>query len=232
MVFKARIIPGLFLLLASSSLAYADTVYLKNGRKIEGLVKSDGAKELELEVGANSSVTFLKSEVNKVIKSSAAGSSALRQRWEKRKLAADEKMARLQIMEEKKPSAASFSHDPQGILVRVLLNDKVSTIMVLDTGSSLVLLTKDTAQKLGIDLSGAQPDLKAQVADGRSINAKRLAIRSMEVHGVTAKNVEAAVLLDDPKDLRFGGGLLGMSFLKRFNFKVDQKEKKLTLEQI
>ena len=54
----------------------------------------------------------------------------------------------------------------------------------------------------------------------------------LEVQGVVAKKVEAAVLLDDTGGLGFGDGLLGMSFLKKFNFKVDQREKKLTLEKL
>jgi len=54
----------------------------------------------------------------------------------------------------------------------------------------------------------------------------------MEVQGVVARKVDCAVLLDDTGDLGFGDGLLGMSFLKRFNFTVDQKQKKLTLEKL
>jgi clan AA aspartic protease (TIGR02281 family) len=112
------------------------------------------------------------------------------------------------------------------------LNGKVDAKMVLDTGSSLVMITKNVALKLGINLSAAtKPDLKAQVADGRQVNAKRIILGTMEVQGVVAKNVEAVVLLDDTGSLGFGDGLLGMSFLNRFNFKVDQKAKKLILER-
>jgi len=195
-------------------------------------MKSDNGSAVELEVGVASSVTFLKTEIKRIVKSSEADSSFLREKWEERKLKVNEKIAKLKIEEENKPKAVTFSHDLQGIVVGVLLNDKVSAKMVLDTGSTLVMITKDVAQKLGIDLSDALPDLKAQVVDGRTVNVKRVIIETMEVQGVVAKNVEGAVLLDETGDLSFGDGLLGMSFLNRFNFKVDQKEKKLTLEKL
>jgi clan AA aspartic protease (TIGR02281 family) len=222
---------SLFFAAAFSSLSYADTVYLKNGHSVEGIVKGDNGNIVELEVGVASSVTFLKSEIEKIVKSST-DDSFLRQKWQERKLQANEKTAKLQVEEKNKPNAVSFSHGLQGIMISVLLNDKISAKMVLDTGSSLVVITKNTALKLGIDLSGAKPDLKAQVADGRAVNAKRVILEAVEVQGVVAKKVECAVLLDDTGDIGFGDGLLGMSFLKRFNFKVDQKEKKLTLEQL
>ena len=224
---------SLFFLAVFFNLTYADTVYLKNGHSVEGIVKNDQGNTVELEVGVASSVAFLKNEIEKIVKSSAADSALLRQKWEERKQEADEKIAKLQVEEENKPNAVSFSHDLQGLVVNVTLNDQVTAKMVLDTGSSLVMITKNIALKLGIDLSAAtKPDMKVQVADGREVNVKRIILETMEVQGVAAKKVEAAVLLDDAGVLGFGDGLLGMSFLKRFNFKVDQKEKKLILEKL
>ncbi|MDD5197084.1 MAG: retropepsin-like aspartic protease [Candidatus Omnitrophica bacterium] len=227
-----KVLSGLFLVLVLVSLAYADKVYLKNGRSLEGIVKSDNGEVVELEVGVSSSVTFRKSEIEKIVKSSETDSSLLRQKWVKRRFEFNEKIAKLQFEKEKEPSVISFSRDLQGMTVNVTLNNKVSTSMVLDTGASLVIISKNIAEKLGMDLSGAQPDLKVQVADGRQIDAKRVIIQTMRVQEATANTVEAAVLLGDTGDLGFGDGLLGMSFLKRFNFKVDQKEKKLTLEKL
>ncbi|MFA5725806.1 MAG: retropepsin-like aspartic protease [Candidatus Omnitrophota bacterium] len=227
-----KVLSGLFLVLVLVSLAYADKVYLKNGRSIEGIVKSDNGEVVELEVGVSSSVTFRKSEIEKIVKSPETDSSLLRQKWVKRRFEFNKKIAKLQSEKEKEPSVISFSRDLQGMTVNVTLNNKVSTSMVLDTGASLVIISKNIAEKLGMDLFGAQPDLKVQVADGRQIDAKRVIIQTMRVQEATANTVEAAVLLGDTGDLGFGDGLLGMSFLKRFNFKVDQKEKKLTLEKL
>ncbi|MFA5150282.1 MAG: retropepsin-like aspartic protease [Candidatus Omnitrophota bacterium] len=227
-----KVLSGLFLVLVLVSLAYADKVYLKNGRSLEGIVKSDNGEVVELEVGVSSSVTFRKSEIEKIVKSPETDSSLLRQKWVKRRFEFNKKIAKLQSEKEKEPSVISFSRDLQGMTVNVTLNNKVSTSMVLDTGASLVIISKNIAEKLGMDLFGAQPDLKVQVADGRQIDAKRVIIQTMRVQEATANTVEAAVLLGDTGDLGFGDGLLGMSFLKRFNFKVDQKEKKLTLEKL
>jgi len=228
-----KILFSLFFLSVFLNYSYADTIYLKNGHSVEGIVRSDSGSTVELEVGVASTVTFLKNEIEKIVKSSAADYSFLRQKWEKDRLEVNEKIAKLQAEEKKKPSAISFSHDLQGLMVNVTLNDKVNAKMVLDTGSSLVMITKNVALKLGIDLSAAtKPDMKAQVADGREVNVKRIIFDTMEVQGVVAKKVEGAVLLDDTGDLSFGDGLLGMSFLKRFNFKVDQKEKTLVLEKL
>ncbi|MFA5403131.1 MAG: retropepsin-like aspartic protease [Candidatus Omnitrophota bacterium] len=227
-----KVLSGLFLVLVLVSLAYADKVYLKNGRSLEGIVKSDNGEVVELEVGVSSSVTFRKSEIEKIVKSPETDSSLLRQKWVKRRFEFNKKIAKLQSEKEKESSVISFSRDLQGMTVNVTLNNKVSTSMVLDTGASLVIISKNIAEKLGMDLFGAQPDLKVQVADGRQIDAKRVIIQTMRVQEATANTVEAAVLLGDTGDLGFGDGLLGMSFLKRFNFKVDQKEKKLTLEKL
>ncbi len=71
-----------------------------------------------------------------------------------------------------------------------------------------------------------------QIADGSKINSKLITVKIMKVEGVEVQNVEAAVMpaifsMGDTKD-----GVLGMSFLKRFNFKVDNKIGKLVLEKL
>ncbi len=223
---------SLFLLLALAPFAYSDTIYLKNGRSINGIVKKDDGKTVELEVGVSSSVSFLKSEIENIVKTPAAQSAVLRQTWERQKQANEGKMIKLQLEEEGKPNAVKFSPDLQGMVVSVLLNNKVSAKMVLDTGASTMIITKKIADELKINLNNVEPDMKVQVADGRQIIAKRVILEAVKVEGVEAKSVEGAVLLDDSEDPGFGDGLLGMSFLKRFNFKVDQKEKKLILEKL
>lgn len=212
--------------------ACADTLYLKNGHSIEGIIKSDDGKTLELEVGIDSSVSFLKSEIESISKSPNLDSLALRQGWERHKLEADERMAKSLFEKEAKPDSISFSQELQGIAVNVTLNNKVKAKMVLDTGASTVVIARKVADELKINLNKVESDMKTQAVDGRRINAKRIILESVQVQGVEAKNVEAVVLLDDSGKPGFGDGLLGMSFLKRFNFKVDQKEKKLILEKL
>lgn len=44
--------------------------------------------------------------------------------------------------------------------------------------------------------------------------------------------MDAAILLDDVAGINFKDGLLGMSFLKNFNFKIDQSNNRITLEKL
>ncbi|MDO8661924.1 MAG: retropepsin-like aspartic protease [Candidatus Omnitrophota bacterium] len=227
-----RFLVSLFLLCVSFKFSYADTLYLKNGRSIDGIIESDNGRTVRLVVGVNSSVSFLKTEIESIVKSPEQDYQALRQKWEKQKVAQEEKMAKLKLEEEALPNAVDFSHSQQGIAVNVTLNNKVNARMVLDTGASSIIITRKIAEDLKINLTKVEPDMKVQVADGRQISAKRIILESVEVQGVEVKNVEGAILLDDAGNLGFGDGLLGMSFLKRFNFKVDQREKKLILEKL
>lgn len=221
---------SLFLLFAFFRFAYADTIYLKNGRSISGIIKRDDGETVELEVDAGS-VKFLKSEIKSIAQSPKQDAQALRQQWEISNQDLEERIVVQKLEEERKPRVADFSRGAQGITLDVLLNDKVKARMILDTGASAMVITRDIAQQLRINLVNIKPDIKAQVADGRQIDAKRVIIDKVEVQGVEASNVEAVVLLNETNDLGFGDGLLGMSFLKKFNFKVDQKGKKLILEK-
>jgi len=227
-----RIIFTSFLLLFLLQPVYADKVYLKNGRSIEGIIKSDNGEAVEVEVGVNSSVTFLKSDVERIVQSSETDSSTLRQAWKKHKYEVDQKIAKLKEAKEKEEKSVVFSQSAKGITVEVMLNDKVSAKMVVDTGASIVIISRNIAEKLGINLSNTKPDLAVQVADGREVNAKRVVIQSMKVQEATALKVDAAVLLEDTGGLAFGDGLLGMSFLSKFNFKIDSDAKKLILQKL
>ncbi len=223
---------GFLFLFSMFSLSYADTLQLKNGRSMEGIIKREDSQSIELEVGVGCSVKFLKSEINSISRSSPQDSLALRAKWEKEKLAGEKQMIEEGLAEERKPRTVDFSRGSQGILLNVKLDDKIEARMVLDTGASIMLITRNVAGKLGINLNGLQPDMTMQTADGRKISAKHIVIGKVEVQGAQARNVDAAILLSEAGDMGFGDGLLGMSFLKHFNFRVDQKEKKLILEKL
>ena len=112
------------------------------------------------------------------------------------------------------------------------MNNKVQAALVLDTGASVILLRKEVALKLGINLENVKPDSNIIVADGRKVNAKYITLDSVKVENVEAVKVDAAIILDEIGDIGFQDGLLGMSFLQRFNFKVDQRDKRLILERL
>ncbi len=220
----------LVFLFGFAAVCYADTVYLQNGRSIEGLISTEDENSIELEVGQGR-IKFKKSEIAKIERSAPEESYAIREHWERQKIAAQERISLKQREEELKPRKIEFSAASQSIIVKVTLNKKVEASLVLDTGASLVLLRKSIAEKLGIDLDRIEPNAKVILADGRQVNAKYTILESVKLENVEAKDVETMILTDEVANLNVHDGLLGMSFLKRFNFKIDQKEKKLTLEK-
>ena len=209
----------------------ADTLYLKNGRSIDGIIKNEGDDIVELEV-AGGSVKFRRSEVEKIEKAKPEESVLIRQNWERQKIETQKRIERQKLEEEVKPKGVEFSKDKQGMAIDAVLNKEIKVSLILDTGASLVVLRKDIAKKLGMDLNNIKPDSEMIVADGRKIKTKYITLGSIKVENVEAQNIDAAIMLDDVGDIGFGDGLLGMSFLKKFNFKVDQKEKKLILEKL
>jgi clan AA aspartic protease (TIGR02281 family) len=213
------------------SQVFADTLKLKNGRSIEGIIREEDAESLELEVGSGL-VKFSKNEIADIFRSSAEDLDSLRDRWQRNKLELDNRLAKQKMEEESKPRKAVFSHDARGMTIGVTLNNKVEAEMVLDTGASLILITRGVAKKLGIDLDKLKPDMKVSLADGRSVDAARIVLDNVKVENSEIKNVAASVLMEEKGDFGFGDGLLGMSFLKNFNFKIDQKEKRLILEKL
>ena len=109
------------------------------------------------------------------------------------------------------------------------LNNLIKARLVLDTGASLVVISKDIADRLGIDTKGAPYSLKVVLADGRRVKAKAVILKSVKVGGAEVKNVSAAVLENaQPTD---EDGLLGMSFLKNFTVKLDAAHNILIFEQ-
>ena len=78
--------------------ANADTLYLKNGRNIKGLIKSEDAENVNLEVNSGS-VKFSKKQIERIVRSTPEEAESIRQRWEKKKKEYEE---RTKEAEEKK----------------------------------------------------------------------------------------------------------------------------------
>ncbi|MFN7730827.1 MAG: TIGR02281 family clan AA aspartic protease [Pirellula sp.] len=113
--------------------------------------------------------------------------------------------------------------------LRVTVNGEETVDMVLDSGAGIVLLPSETAKKLDIETTDASPDIQLVLADGRIVIAKRVSIPVVRVGRFEVNEVEAAIL---PPELVNAEPLLGMSFLKNFQFKVDSEAKTLTMSEI
>jgi predicted aspartyl protease len=57
-------------------------------------------------------------------------------------------------------------------------------------------------------------------------------LNKIKINDVEAKNVLAGIILEENSGLMLRDGLLGMTFLKRFNFKIDRKNMKLVLDKL
>ena len=103
--------------------------------------------------------------------------------------------------------------------------------LVLDTGASIVVLTKRMGEELGLDLTDTKNSLATlQLAGDHRVTAKMVMLKSVRINDIEVKNVLAGVLLDDAS-IGLKDGLLGMTFLNQFNLKIDLKNMKMALEK-
>lgn len=89
-----------------------------------------------------------------------------------------------------------------------IVNDTPVKFLV-DTGASLVALSKRDARRLGIDIDNLLKNAEVRTAAGR-VKAATTTIDEIVIDGVTVKNVSAVIIEDGLEH-----SLLGMSFLNR-----------------
>ncbi|TDJ57691.1 MAG: TIGR02281 family clan AA aspartic protease [Nitrospina sp.] len=112
-------------------------------------------------------------------------------------------------------------------LAKVLLNGKVETNLLVDTGASSITLSEEIAQKLGIRNLKRLPQLTFSTAGGEQ-KAPLVVLKKVQVGGATIRNVEANI------NPHAGGegydGLLGMTFLGNYKLEIrlDTNEMVLT----
>ncbi|MDP8299251.1 MAG: retropepsin-like aspartic protease [Candidatus Tantalella remota] len=135
-----------------------------------------------------------------------------------------EQAAKNNIVNEDKEHKIRFS-DPSRMMVDVVLNGKVKTRLLVDTGAHMVLVPIVMARRLGYRFLRDTKKVSTRLADGTVRAGYPITLKSVEVAGAKAKNVKAVAM-----DLSGQQGLLGMSFLKRFHVKMDPKKKSLVLK--
>ncbi len=135
--------------------------------------------------------------------------------------------------------------------VNVLLNGRVRAKLILDSGASCVALPKRIADDLEIDAAGLKKD-RAKMADGRVEEIALAKLESLEVlsadpgnpaelerTGIAAQGVDIFILtrandvIIETADRVYkpDDGLLGMSFLKYFQIKLDYEGRKIYFEK-
>jgi len=215
--------------------AHADTVYLKNGRAVEGIIKSENDSRVELEIGFGV-VGFNRKEIERIYRGSPEETLDIQENWGRQKEESDRRAEAARLQEESSPKHVDVVQGNGGqLVVNALLNKKVQASLILDTGASMIMLSRDIARQLGLDIDKKSVNkndiLETVLADGRKIQARHFILESVSVQGMSADNVDVAVLMDSAIESNLKDGLLGMSFLKNFSFKIDAAHKKLILEK-
>lgn len=114
------------------------------------------------------------------------------------------------------------------LVVEATINDRVTGRFLLDTGATFCVVSKDTARKAMIKGRAGDHKIRLTTASG-VIEAALGEARKIEVGHATARDVEVAVVDDDPTP--GFDGLLGLSFLNRFAYSVDPEKGVLRLRR-
>jgi clan AA aspartic protease (TIGR02281 family) len=112
------------------------------------------------------------------------------------------------------------------IIVEALLNRQVSVPLMLDTGASYTVLTRQTAQDLGITGLERLPK-QPFLTPGGKILSPVTTLKSIRVGTVEAKDVAVAIDVEGHLPV----GLLGMTFLRHFKVTVDQAQDQVKFER-
>jgi clan AA aspartic protease (TIGR02281 family) len=112
------------------------------------------------------------------------------------------------------------------IIVDAMLNRQVSVPLVLDTGATYTVLTKQTAQDLGITGLERLPKQGFLTAGGKILSPVTT-LKSIRVGTAEAQNVEVAIDVDGHLPM----GLLGMTFMRHFKVTVDQEQSQVKFER-
>jgi len=108
---------------------------------------------------------------------------------------------------------------------QVRINGEYDTTWLLDTGASVSAITPETLSSLPVNVS-EEGQAWFNTAAGM-VNAKTVVINGLEIANIHIDRMKVGVL-----DLASGGhfdGLLGMDFLRQFNFYLDQSNNVLYL---
>jgi clan AA aspartic protease (TIGR02281 family) len=115
-------------------------------------------------------------------------------------------------------SAIKFNNETGTPQLNVTLNGTVTVPMILDSGASVVSISWDVAQKLGMTPGPNDPKVKFNIADGRQVEATIMTLKTVRLGPFTAENVVCSVAPESEKNTP---NLLGGTFLEHFVYKMD-----------
>ena len=130
------------------------------------------------------------------------------------------------------PVAPSRHHIPlsggaKHLIVQGTFNDVLSGPMLIDTGASYCVITRETARRLGLKRV-AGDSVPVATANGE-VAADLVALESIQIEDARLRGVEAVIMdaVDPPLV-----GIIGLSFLNQFRrYSVDQARGTIQLER-
>ena len=120
-------------------------------------------------------------------------------------------------------ASVTLSADARGHFLTTAAVNGRSVRFLIDTGATVITLSRADARRIGLDYRSGTPT-SAMTVNG-AVRGWRVSLDSVRVGGMTVRDVEAIVLDADTLPV----GLLGMSFLDRFDMRRDGT--KLVLRQ-
>jgi clan AA aspartic protease (TIGR02281 family) len=129
---------------------------------------------------------------------------------------------------EDRSAEVPITRSGSAILVSGQVEDAKDVRFLVDTGSTLTIISTELAEELGFDVRrGDFPTMELQTANG-PVEAPVVTLDTIQLGRAVGHNVRAAVYdirAVDPID-----GLLGLSFLEQFRFTIDGAGKKMHLQ--
>lgn len=109
------------------------------------------------------------------------------------------------------------------VIVPVTLNRKIQTYMILDTGASLTVVSRQVAAQLSLQAASHTSILTAN----GMIRVPLVPLKSLHVSDAAALDLMVAIHDFSPNPNI--GGLLGLDYLSRFHTSLDSRRNRLTL---
>ncbi len=210
--------------------ANADTVYLKNGYQVNGIIKSENKEYVELQVNVGT-VKFYRKQIERVEHSSQDEKDMIEQSIKEQRANIESEIRGGRQTREGESKNVKVGQAGNHLFVDALLNKKINAKLLVDTGASFIILSPEIAKQLNINVASVNPDIKMSLADGREVFGKMIKLDTVSIGDARTNDIEAAIIYQKGAFEGFDG-LLGMSFLKLFKFEIDLTRNKLTLRKL
>ncbi len=119
------------------------------------------------------------------------------------------------------------------ITVKATINGKGPFDFIFDTGASMTIIEKETADKLG--LSEKSKAARNALGAGGALVARTLAIKSIKVDTIEAKDIQAGIIdlssVADCGCIKELGGIIGYNFVKDYKVVIDYPEQEISFEK-